>query len=609
MPVAVSACLSTAVSPARVAAVLDPVRGLVDEVVLAADARLPATVLDDYATLADRVLRVESVEPARHLAWLHAQCRGRWTLLLDPEELVSAELAARLPELIAHDDVRQVWARRWWLHPDGARRLAGPPWDADRAPLLLRAAPGQRFVGLPGALVVAERPFELVEEPVYRLELPTATLAQRRARVIAAEVAHPGQTASGGGRLHETLLLPELRRSLPTAPIAPADLPAIARALATASTVPAGEAPGRPRVVGLAETDMRWSRRRIPASAHAARIEPLTRPVALTPGQIATVTVAVTNTGSSTWSWDAELGPSVRVSYHVLRDGAVVIAEGRRTPLPRTVSPGDHVDVDVEVEVDRTVTPGSYTVAFDLVHEHVCWFGCVAHAELRVSVPTPAPSAPRLVVTAPPPADAPTSIPRLLHRVWTGGSPLPPEAAAFGERLAELHPEWTSRLWTDADLETLAVTARERRLCRSASELSNLVRYAVLARYGGVYLDTDVEPLRAFDALLPGRRAFAGLELPQRLGTAVLGAEPGHPLLVRAAAEARGTVATGAHNADANGPLFFTLVAEQEPDGLAVLPQGNFYPYSWTEPERRRERFPDAYCAHHWTMTWVGAET
>jgi mannosyltransferase OCH1-like enzyme len=55
---------------------------------------------------------------------------------------------------------------------------------------------------------------------------------------------------------------------------------------------------------------------------------------------------------------------------------------------------------------------------------------------------------------------------------------------------------------------------------------SDVIRLAVLFEYGGVYLDTDVKLLKSFDSFL-NNKSFIGKELPLRLSTAVIGAEPG----------------------------------------------------------------------------------
>lgn len=216
------------------------------------------------------------------------------------------------------------------------------------------------------------------------------------------------------------------------------------------------------------------------------------------------------------------------------------------------------------------------------------------------------PTALRLVETPPPrlrlrrPA---MLIPRLLHRVWVGGAEMPPAFAEFGRGFERLHPKWEMRLWTDADLDELDITDAERRRARSASELSNVVRYEVLRRHGGVYLDTDVECRRPLDDLLAGVSAFAALELPGRVGTALLGSVPAHRAFERAARLARLTLGLGLHSADANGPYLMSLILEQEPE-VTIFGAEKFYPFTWAERERATESFPDAYAIHHWAASW-----
>jgi hypothetical protein len=162
------------------------------------------------------------------------------------------------------------------------------------------------------------------------------------------------------------------------------------------------------------------------------------------------------------------------------------------------------------------------------------------------------------------------------------------------------------RLWTDENLAQLDITTAERERARTQSELSNLVRYELLQRFGGVYVDTDVECRRSLTPLLRGIDAFAALERPGRVGTAVLGSIAGHPIFERAAGLARRTLGLGADSSDANGPYFLSLILEQEPN-MAIFGPQLFYPYLWDELERRNEAFPDAYTVHHWTLSWLTA--
>jgi mannosyltransferase OCH1-like enzyme len=175
---------------------------------------------------------------------------------------------------------------------------------------------------------------------------------------------------------------------------------------------------------------------------------------------------------------------------------------------------------------------------------------------------------------------------------------MPQEHVRFGETWRQHHPGWKFRVWRDRDVRRLLpadVVAR----ARHHTELSDLVRFEVLRRHGGVYVDTDVECLRPFEDLLQGECALMGYERPGRVGAGVLAAVAGHPFFVDAATLARETVGLGANSADATGPYFLTVLVRDHPD-VTILSQEAFYPYGWDEPERRHDDFPHSYAVHHW---------
>jgi mannosyltransferase OCH1-like enzyme len=187
----------------------------------------------------------------------------------------------------------------------------------------------------------------------------------------------------------------------------------------------------------------------------------------------------------------------------------------------------------------------------------------------------------------------------VIHRVWLGSEPMPAEQQRLGASFAERHPRWQVRLWTDADLPELGIAKLACERARSLDELSNLVRYEVLQRCGGVYVDADLACLRDLTPLLRGIEAFAVLTAPDPAGmataltgmapaltgmatalagTAVLGAVPGHPLFVRAARLAHRTLGLGERPAEANGPYMLSLLLQQEP-GIAIFGASALAPY------------------------------
>jgi Glycosyltransferase sugar-binding region containing DXD motif len=607
-----SVCLISSAPAARVAAVLEPVRELADEVVIAADSRVDDERLAGYATLADRLFRIEFRLYERHLAWLHAQCTGDWILRLDDDEVLSAALAARLPELLAARDVQQYWVARAWLYPDAGSVLDDLPWSVDFNNRLVRNDGTLRFRGDQHAHADPVEPCEYVEDPVYHLELLDAGIEERRDKAIRYEVANPLVTAPGGGRINEAFYLPELRPSLRTRPVPEVDRAAVERAR-TARGAIAGAEGWRAPLVTADETDRHWDGRAVPESAYRATIEPVGTPPALAAGQGRTMPFRVANEGTEQWPRGLDRRPAIRASYHWLHpDGSVHAADGLRTGFSRDVYPGDRILVPLQVVAPPA--PGRYVLEVDLVHEGVRWFeqSCRIEVEVEVATAPVLPPTPLRLRESPPPATRRLGrprmrIPRVLHRVWVGPAEMPDAYVEFGHGFARLHPDWEMRLWTDADLASLDITDAERGRARSPAELSNVVRYEVVKRFGGVFFDADMECRQPLDGLLAGVEAFAALELPGRAACGALGAVPGHRVFERAARLSRRTLGLGPHSADANGPYFLSLILEQEP-GVTLFGADKFYPYHWEEPERAGDPFPGAYAVHHWSLSWYAQE-
>src|SRR5438034_7970423 len=101
-----SVCCMTRGPAARVATMLELLRPVVDEIVVAVDDRAEPAVVAALGSVADRLVGYPYAEPVdRPLPWLHRQCSGRWLLTVDDDEIPSRGLLAALPQLVAADDV------------------------------------------------------------------------------------------------------------------------------------------------------------------------------------------------------------------------------------------------------------------------------------------------------------------------------------------------------------------------------------------------------------------------------------------------------------------------------------------------------------------------
>ena len=585
---------------ARVAAALELLRPVAHEIVVAADSRAGEDRLGAYQSVADRVLRLEVDYLESHHGWLHAQCSGDWILRLDGDEVVSPALVDALPDLIADRRVLQYLLPRRWLFPDARSWLAEPPWRPDYQLRLVRNDGLMRFSGRLHSAAVPLRPARYLDLPIYHLDLLVKDERERRGKAEGyAGLADPLE-APGGGELNRAFYVPEERASPLTLPVPSADADAIAAVLAAPPPARTSAAAGP--VVSREESERYLPSRSFGESAYAAAAELAEGPVRMRPGERRAVHVRFVNHGAETWPWDPELGPPLRASYRLRNErGTVVVGDGPRTAFPMEVAPGE--DCIVPLDTIAPVLPGRYRLEPDVVHEGVRWFGAEGTSELEVETPAewdgalPRPARrPRVRLRRP-------SIPRIIHRVWLGDADLPEEALRWEATWRRHHPDWELRLWRDEDLAEL-VPAEPLSRSRSASERSNLVRYAVLARFGGVYIDTDVECRRPLDPLLRGVEAFGGWESEHRLGTAVLGAAPGTRLFRDLARLSCHTAALSINSVESTGPGLFSLLAADDPS-VTRFDRELFYPYRWDERHRREEPFPDSYAVHHWSVSWV----
>lgn len=96
-----------------------------------------------------------------------------------------------------------------------------------------------------------------------------------------------------------------------------------------------------------------------------------TAAVAAVCGVAADIDVVVHNRGHAAWLSDSQV--PVFASYHVLSgDGAVVTFDNVRTVLPGHVAPD--TDTRLRLRIEPPLTPGTYRIEVDLVHEGVTWF-------------------------------------------------------------------------------------------------------------------------------------------------------------------------------------------------------------------------------------------
>lgn len=91
-------------------------------------------------------------------------------------------------------------------------------------------------------------------------------------------------------------------------------------------------------------------------------------------------------------------------------------------------------------------------------------------------------------------------IPKIFHQIWLNGE-MPNPHKYLRDHMLELHPDWEYKLWTEENRPHLfneeVYAFFERYMFKS-----DILRYEVLLKYGGVYVDTDYLFLKNIDCLL-----------------------------------------------------------------------------------------------------------
>ncbi len=204
-------------------------------------------------------------------------------------------------------------------------------------------------------------------------------------------------------------------------------------------------------------------------------------------------------------------------------------------------------------------------------------FGIVSYEEIEGAV--------RQMTAAP--------IPRVVHQIWLGPEP-PPWYTMDSCRLAT--PGWLHAVWTDDNLPPMVNRKVFDAFGTAYYSKADVLRYEVLFRFGGVYVDADQLCLRSFDDLLgPDDAFFAGyqnlgnpdLDDERRRATlianAVVGASPRHPIIERVIRDIGASTEVKGPPWRTVGPAALTKAIEDTPARAVVHPFHEFYPYHFTE--------------------------
>ncbi len=116
-------------------------------------------------------------------------------------------------------------------------------------------------------------------------------------------------------------------------------------------------------------------------------------------------------------------------------------------------------------------------------------------------------------------------IPKTIHYAWFGPKEMPADMMRLIDGWRKVMPDYEFILWNESNFDvSYTPYLREAYASGNFAFVVDVVRFNVLYRYGGIYLDTDIEVIKSFDPYI-GTTGFLGYETAA-IGTGVIGAPP-----------------------------------------------------------------------------------
>ncbi len=227
--------------------------------------------------------------------------------------------------------------------------------------------------------------------------------------------------------------------------------------------------------------------------------------------------------------------------------------------------------------------------------------------------------------------ETPVIIPRIFHFIWVGE-----EKRSLRRVLnswSEVNHGWKTQLWNEQDILSLVLSySKEISLLASKfldhsgkiidlRELSDIARYLILAKYGGVYVDTDVLPLRPFELIIGGVSSFIGYESKNQVCNAILGSTKNHPFILDLIQNLPGQASYDTVNLR-TGPQYVQkrvdTFVKSHPFQVTIFASHIFYPVHFSKANASlrsirndvgRKMFPESYAVHIWEYIFRDAQS
>jgi len=232
------------------------------------------------------------------------------------------------------------------------------------------------------------------------------------------------------------------------------------------------------------------------------------------------------------------------------------------------------------------------------------------------------------------------SIPKIIHQIWSGiDGPLPVYFVKLGETWKNQYPAWKYEFWDDRRMTEFVKEFYPQYwdiYSRFPFKVQrwDAIRYLILDKIGGMYVDFDYESLEPMDSLIEGKNCCFALE-PQShcdifkkrvmFNNALMMNMPGHPFMEKIIENVFSKERLLYNTSDKNrcvlnttGPWIlidlYEALSEREKKGVYLIPDKYVTPFDvmqarqvrmGIETEALEACLQDAYAVHYFFNSWL----
>jgi len=127
------------------------------------------------------------------------------------------------------------------------------------------------------------------------------------------------------------------------------------------------------------------------------------------------------------------------------------------------------------------------------------------------------------------------SIPKILHQIWIGPKPAP---TRLMDTWLNKHPDFEYIRWSEKEIAKRGIMFECQEQIDAMQEINgkaDIIRWELLLRYGGYFVDADSICIEPFDKYFEGKTGFATFENENNrkglVATGTMGFVPNHPML------------------------------------------------------------------------------